>query len=330
MRTAKDMQTAIYENYLADQERNEETRVKKSFWASDCLKPLNSLWWAWMNVPRTNKVSPEKLAMFDIGKLCELHLVREMIKVGNAADLDNPEHVKQVEEATGRKLCFASEPDEFGHRQLRVDMEREYVPITGYMDGITLNGEPIECKSTRSSKYIKDVATGKPPQIEHVYQLAIYMDFIGAQVGWLAVYARADGCIFFVKVEHLGDQVYATTDHSLGLPEEMGGEDEAQRPAEIEQLTIDLGAEYVRWRKLYEDYIHTQKEPPLEFEYRPSITKKLLDSYMTAGGDDKKIRAAIKGERILSEHGWKPQYCDWRDLWIQRECEQKEIGRAHV
>lgn len=325
MRTAKSIQLAIYENYLAERERREAELVKKHFWPSDFLKPLNELWWAWMNEPKTNPPSPEKLAMFDVGKLCELHVMRELVKVGVAADTNNEDHMAMVEKAVGQSLSYSSRLDEFGKKQIRVEMEREYVPVKGFMDGITLSGEPIECKSTRSAKYIKDVATGKPPQVEHVGQLAIYMDYIGAEVGWLCVYSRPDGTMMFVKVEHLGNRVYATTDHSLGLPEEMLDEDDDSPPVkfEVESITIDLDQEYKRWRSLFEEYIHTRKEPPLQFQYRPAVTKELLDSYVTDGGDDKRIRAAIKGKRILSEHGWKPQYCDWRDLWIQRECEQK-------
>ena len=324
MRTAKSIQEDIYNRFEQEQYDRDSTRTKKSFWPTDAKKTRNELYWAWTNEPKTNLISAEKLSMFKIAKLCELHYVQEFVKIGFAADLDNPDHVAKVEAATGRKLAFAKEKDEFGQRQLRVEMEREFVPVTGYMDGITLNGEPIEIKSTRSVKYIKDIATGKPPQVEHVYQLATYMDFIGSDVGWLAVCERAGGAVFFVKVEHRGNLVYATTDYSLGLPEEMETSVEQEQPY-MQELIIDLGAEYMRWRKLFEDHIHPLKEPALEFEYRPRLTTQLLDSYITSSGNDSKVKLAIKGKRILSEHGWKPMYSDWRNLWIEKEMANKGV-----
>ena len=317
---AKDIQNQIYQDYLNEREANDEKRSKQSFWASDCLKPLNELFWAWTNVPKTNPVSPEKLSMFDIGKLCELHVIRRLQKGGIAADLENEGDVSLVNSVLKTPLAFAKHHDEFGCRQIRMEMEREYVPVTGYLDGITLRGEPIEVKSTRSSKYIKDVATGRPPQKEHVYQLACYMDFLGSKYGWLIVTSRPDGVIMVVQVENLFDGTFITVSSSIGLPEEMGGSggSEFRDAPEHEPLLIDLHAEFKRWRKLYEDHIHPNKETPLQFEYRPTITKEILEMY-----PEDKIKKAIKGDRILNEHEWKPMYCDWRDLWIAKEMKQK-------
>jgi len=330
---AKELQQDIYNDYIIDRDRRNETHVKKSFWASDCLKPLNELFWAWTNVPKTNLVSPEKMAMFDIGKLCELHIIRRLQKIGFAADLESDEDIATVEKALKKALFFAKEKDEFGCRQIRMEMEREYVPVTGYLDGISLRGEPIEVKSTRSTKYIKDVATGKPPQVEHLYQLCCYMDFTGSDVGWLIVTSRPDGAIMIVKVEKIGSQVYSTTSHSLGMPEESEPIDfdpNDENAEVIENVIVDLGEEFRRWRRLYEDHIHTNKEPELEFEYRPDVTKALLDSYVMNNGNTMKIKKAIKGDRILQAHGWKPLYCDWRDLWIEKEAAQKGVKPAEL
>ena len=312
---AQEIQRDFYQEYLNERDRRDEKRSKQSFWASDCLKPMNELFWAWTNVPRTNPVTPEKLSMFDVGKLCELHMINRLIMQGLAADLQNEDHVKCVEKALGKRLAFAKEPDEFGKRQIRMEMERQYVPITGYLDGITLKGYPIEVKSTRSTKYIGNIARGKLGQIEHLYQLACYMDFLGVDKGLLAVVSRPDGCAVFVELKHLGDYIYQTGSQSIGLPEEMGSGDEE---IHIEPTTFDLEDEFKRWRKLYEDYIHPNIEPKLEYEYKATLTNELLSHY-----NETQIKNAIRGRRMLSSHEWKPQYCDWRNLWVEKEMKLK-------
>lgn len=332
---AKQVQRDVYQNYINERERREEKKSKQSFWASDFGRTLNELFWAWTNVPVTNPPSPETLSMFDIGKLCELHVIRRLQETGFAADLENQGDVSLVNSTLERPLAFAEHDDEFGHRQIRLEMEREYVPITGYMDGITLHGEPIEVKSTRSHMLIKEIALGKEiGNSQYIGQLATYMDFLGKDIGWLVVVERSNGTIMVAKVEHLGNGIYSTTDVSLGLPE-TDDEDEknAEFPADFELIptVVDLHEQYKRWRYLFEEHIHPNVEPPLEFEYKPFITTGLLEDYLgdpndEGKRDDKKIRAAIKGNRILSAHGWKPQYCNWKNLWVERECIQKGFG----
>lgn len=330
---AKQVQQDIYQNYINERERREEKKSKQSFWASDFGDTLNELFWAWTNVPATNPPSAETLSMFDIGKLCELHVIRRLQETGFAADLESEDDIKIVNEELERPLVFAEHKDEFGHRQIRMEMEREYVPITGYLDGITLKGEPIEVKSTRSHKLIREIALGQKIGNDHyIGQLAIYMDFLGKSIGWLVVIERSNGTIMIAKVEHLGNGIYSTTDVSLGLPEE-DAEDAPDIPVDLELVptVVDLHEQYKRWRYLFEEHIHPNIEPPLEFEYKPFITTGLLEGYLgelndDGKRDDKKIRSAIKGNRILSAHGWKPQYCNWKNLWVEKECMQKGFG----
>jgi hypothetical protein len=295
---------------------NSAKRKKTSFWASDCKKTMAELYWAWIDEPETNPCEAETLIMFKAAKLFELAIMEKMVKFGLAADLENDEVVA----ALGVNL--AENKDEFGKRQARMEMEREFVPVTGYLDGLTTTGEPIEVKSYYSAKVDRDLANGKPPSEHYLHQLAVYMDFLGKDRGYLVSVNRSTGAIFFNELVHLGGLVYSCGEHSDALLGEesddeghFGDDDEGF----VGETTVfDLSLEYKRWRKLFEDNIHPRKEPPLDYEYRPEITRELLGNYPVD-----KIKKAIKGQRVLSDHRWRPQYSRWKNLWIKKECEAK-------
>lgn len=310
----------IKTDYLCslEQENNKrgEEKAKTSFWPTDCLRPAVEIYWKWMGVPETNPIGAETLNMFGIAKGCEAVVIDRMVKTGDAVDLSNADEVKRL----GLSLK---------NGQIRIEMEREFVPITGYMDGIMPDSSPIEVKSTASTQLERRLSQGYPPNENYLYQLACYMDFIRADRGVLVTISRANGSIWFTELRHLGDLVFMTGEQSgcASAMEDDDDSDDAEATPEVttegKEITFDLQKEYLRWRRIMEDNIIGMKQPKRDYEYKPAITPEFLAAYMTPDGKHPKLRKAIKGERVLSDHIWQPQYCNWKDLWIQQEMQEK-------
>jgi len=207
--------------------------------------------------------------------------------------------------------------------QIRLEMERAYVPISGYLDGISPEGFPIEVKSYYSSKVDKELANGNPPALNYLHQLAVQMDFLGVCRGVLVSVNRSNGNIFFNELNRVGTDslVFFMGESAAGIgneldDEENGGADETFEVGTVTEF--DLGAEYARWRRLMEDHIIPLKEPPLDYEYRPAVTPELLAKY-----PDDKIKKMIRGDRVLSDHRYQPQYSSYKTLWAETEAKAK-------
>jgi hypothetical protein len=62
--------------------KRQEGRVKRSFWASDCLRPSCDIYWKWIDEPETNPIRPESLLLMQVGKLYEQKLVEILEQMG--------------------------------------------------------------------------------------------------------------------------------------------------------------------------------------------------------------------------------------------------------
>lgn len=297
-----------------DNWKRQESHAKNSFWPTDCLKPSIELYWKFTHVPESDPIQPEKLLMFKAAAAYEHEVIRNLVAIGEAVDVYDTELCEKM----GLNI-FQRAGDV---PQIRLAMEREFIPVTGYLDGITPTGIPIEVKSYYSSKVDNELAKGLPPAEHYLHQLAVQMDFLGVLRGILVSVNRSTGNIFFSELtrESTDSLIFTLGDRSIGLTEYESEEESDSGDTDFLGHTtqFDLGLEYKRWRRLMEDHIIPMKQPPLDYEYRPAITKELLDKY----GEDK-IKKAIKGERILSDHRWQPQYSNYKTLWAQTEAEQK-------
>ncbi len=251
--------------------KHQESRTKTSFWASDCLRPSCDIYWKYIHEQATNPIKPESLLLMQVGKLFELQLVKELVEMGELKDL--------------------------GEDQIRVDMEREHVKITGYADGVHVTGCPVEIKTHYATSVDKQLENGAPPSDHHCHQLAVYMDFMGVEKGLMINANRANGNIFFSEMKLVGPLLF-----------------------EINGYCFDLEVEYKRFRKLMEENILPRKEPELEYFYHPDVSKELLEKYPEA-----KIKKAIRGERILCDHKWRYQYSDYKDKVIQKEADMRGV-----
>jgi len=267
---------------IEDWKRN-EGRKKTSFWASDCLRPSCDIYWRWMDEPETNPIKPSSLLLMQVGKLFEQRIVEFLRGMGEIKDAEKTDL-----------------PVKDG--QFRVEMEREYVPVTGYMDAVHAEGFPIEIKTHYAQTVDRMLENGQPPSDHYCHQLAVYMDFMGVDKGLMISANRANGNIFFSDMERLGDLRFRCKGYEF-----------------------DLGKEYARFRRIMENNIHEHKEPELEYLYRPDVTAALLDQYK-----EDKIKKAIKGERVLCDHKWRYQYSSWKEKVIEKEASMRGVSVADL
>ena len=251
----------------------QEKRTKTSFWASDCLRPSLEIYWRFVNEEPTNPILSERLLLMQVGKLYEEAIVSELVEMGEIAVESNGQH--------------------------RVEMEREFVKITGYMDAVHKQGYPIEIKTHYATVVDNQLEAGKPPSDHYCHQLAVYMDFLDSDKGVMISANRANGNIYFSEMNRVGPLLF-----------------------EINDYCFDLELEYKRFRALMENHIIPMKEPPLDYFYHPELTKELLDMYPA-----EKIKKAIKGDRVLCDHRWRYQYSGFKDKVIEKEAALRGVSK---
>jgi len=331
MNTMQGIKSEFLLRFTTENWKREETHTKTSFWPTDVEKPGIEIFWRWANEPTTNPIGPETLLMFRAAAAFEHAIVKHMVECGEAVDLDNVELV----ESMGHKIIQR----EGDIPQVRIDMERNFIPITGYLDALSPEGIPIEVKTYYSSRVDKELARGKAPSSHYLKQLAVQIDYCKTLTGILVSANRSTGNIFFTELrrQSLDTLVFEVGDRSMDMSEpdvdeerdgERRGSDEDEGPDSVasecgEIYGFDLQDEYDRWRALMENHIIPLREPPLDYSYKAELTKELLDYYAGKDGKFTEIRRAIKGQRVLSDHRWRPQYSNYKDLWIEREMKQK-------
>ena len=254
------------------QDDEREVHEKKSFWATDCEKPLFDLYHSWVGTDVSNPIEAETQVMFSAGKMMELALVDTLVKAGAIEDM--------------------------GEEQIRVEMEREGVPITGYMDA-KMEGEnvPVEIKSFYGDYQTYDLEKGNPRE-SYLKQLAVYMDFMGADLGILFYIHRGTGQMF---------QFYLTRKEGLNFS--------------CNGVTFDLQDTYKRWAKLYKENIAPQIEPESEYRYKIPVDE--IDWYSQTKSN---IGKARNGHKVIGDHPWNIQYSSYKNILVTKEA--KKYGKT--
>lgn len=245
-----------------------DDKKKEAFYASDYGKSNLELYFAFTGEPKTNPVLWQDTLRMGAGKGAE----EAMLKVLKDSGVVAPSYTQE----------------EGG----RVEMERLGVPIHGYIDALTVDGEPIEIK-TVNNKNVWDIKRyeNRTPRENYVGQLAVYMDFLGASKGHLFV-ASIDGLNTFWfdcdKILHV---------YQCG------------------KTRIELNKEYERWAKLYEDYILIPRLPDI-WEKRYKYPLKDIDWTKVSIGDISKAR---NGHKVLGD--WEVLYSPWKNRIIELQGE---------
>lgn len=249
----------------------EDTHEKKSFWASDVEKPLFDLYHSFIGTKPTNPPDAEKMMMFTVGKMTEVALVETFLKMGLVATTEQ-EHIQ---------------------------MEREGIPISGYIDVQFTDGVLGEIKSYYGDYQSRELEAGKP-KLSYLKQLAVYMDFKQATTGKLIYIHRGTGEMFEFILERVGT-IFTCRD-----------------------IVFDITETYRRWAKLYNENILPKVEPKSEYRYK--IPLATID-WRTLSKSD--IQKARNNQKVIGD-GWQVQYSNYKDLLLAREGVQPGYTEAEL
>lgn len=252
-----------------------EDREKKNFYCSDYNKPLLDLYFGFKGEKETNPMEWFTMARMGAGNGVE----DAMVQVLKDSDI--------VAEDYNQK--------ENG----RVEIEREGIKITGYIDAMTKDGLPIEIKSinNKNSYDIKQYEYGNPKE-NYVGQLAIYMDGLGVDTGYLFAISVDGLNRFWFECKKIGDRKY-----------------------QCKNVIIDLDRCYKRWSNLYKNNIEKDVQPdPNEIIYKIPVDE--IDWKTVSKGDISKAR---NGHKVIGgKNSWRIAYSNWKDKIIGLQ--DAEIG----
>lgn len=244
-----------------------ENRKKKAFYASDVGKSLLDLYFGFVAEPVTNPVAWYETMKWGAGSGMEDMLLR-VLKDSDIVegDYDQKEHG-------------------------RIEIEREGIQIHGYMDAVTKEGIPIEIKSINNKNIfdIRNYESGNPRE-NYVGQLAVYMDALGVDLGYLFV-SSIDGlhrwCLECKRIDKL--------------------------KFKCGNVVVDLDKEYKRWSRLYKQNVEG-KIVPDAFEYVYKLPLDEIDWRTVSKGDISKAR---NGNKVIGgKDSWRLTYSSWKDKII--------------
>ena len=241
----------------------EHEHKRTSFWATDCEKPLFDLYHSWVGTKPTNPIEAEKLTMFSAAKMTEKALVETLDQMG----------------------LLQGVPEE----QLRIEMTRNGVPISGYLDGRFKEGYPLEVKTYYGMYQAKELREGKP-RSSYLKQLAVYMDALNEDKGKLIYMDRGTGEMHEFTLLRTGKSVFKCL-----------------------AVEFDLEDVYKRWSDLYFDHVLPQEEPKSEFRYKIPVLE--LDWKTVSKGDISKAR---NNKKVIGD-SWQVAYSPYKNLIIERE-----------
>jgi len=255
------MLTEIIKSHLLEEDKNH--REKTSFWASEAETNVFDIYHRWMGTPPTNPIEPEKLVMFQAAKMIEVALVDRIKKSTTfLVPIDSSQH--------------------------RVEMEREGVPVTGYIDAVIEENNvkvPIEVKTIYGDYQARELTACKP-KTSYLKQLAIYMDFLDVDRGILFYMDRGTGNTWEFELKRNGTVFTCFS------------------------ISFDITDVYKRWARLYRNNIIPKIEPKSEFKYKYELEK--LKEASKASISDARMNRAVYGD-------WQVKYSPYKNLIIERE-----------
>lgn len=237
------------------------------FHASDYSKPILDIYYRITGVPKTNPPEWYDTLKWEAGKGVELGMLK-LLKYNGIVDKDYDQNVQGA-----------------------FSVEREGVTINGHCDAININGEPIEIKSV-NNKNAMDIKAYEEnnPRENYVGQLAIYMDILGKDKGYLFA-CSIDGLnTFWFECNKIGERKY-----------------------KCGNVEVDLDKEYKKWSKLKKEYIDKGIEPsPWQYVYKRDVDK--INWKEVSASDISKAR---NGHKVLGDY--QVSYSPYKNLIIERQ-----------
>jgi len=249
-------------------EEKKDKHQKDSFWATEAETNQFDIYHRWMGTPETNPMTVEtKLGLS----------VRTKVEEAFVDMLD--------------KLGVLIKPEEGQHR---VEMKREGVKVTGYIDAIIEEEKkqvPIEFKTSFGRYASNDLQQGIV-KTHYLKQLAIYMDFLGVEKGYIIQANFLDS--------FLVEDIYQFT---------LVRDGDIFKCNNIEFNIQDI---YKRWAEIYDKYIELKIEPESEYRYKYPIDELNWETISPS-----KISKARTNKAVIGD--WQALYSSYKDLIIKQE-----------
>jgi hypothetical protein len=243
--------------------KEHESKKKEAFYASDFGKLGVDLWLGLKGVPKTNQGRWNDTLRMAAGKGVEMQMLQVLKDSGIVSE-------DYIQETGGR-----------------VNFERFGCEIHGYIDAINLQGEPIEIKTiNNANRFDIKKYEDNNPRDNYVGQLAIYMDALGKDTGYLFV-SSIDGLNFF----------WFTCKRLEGRRYQCGN------------TIVDLDEEYKRWVSIKE-----MEEP----NWNEEVYKLKIEEIDWSKLSKSAITEARMGRKVVGS-GWRVLYSSWKDLIIQKQ-----------
>lgn len=245
----------------------EERREKKAFYASDYGKLDIDLYFSFAGEKKTNPPEWNETLKWGAGKGVE----EQMLKI--------------------LKMNGVVKEDYTQEQHGRIEMIREDIQINGYIDAMTIDGLPIEIKSVNNANKFDVMKYDKgEPRENYVGQLAIYMDYLGVDKGYLFV-STIDGLHYYwFECIRIGKLKY-----------------------KCGNTVVDLFNEYARWYVLYNENVLKKVPPECPIRYKIPVDE--IDWTKVSKTDISKART---NQKVIGDpDSWKIQYSDWKDKIIE-------------
>lgn len=240
-------------------------KKRERFYASDFDKPTLDLYFSWTDEPKTNPPKWFETLKWGAGNGVEDAMLK-ILKMNGIVDEDYDQ-----KEHGGFKIV------------------REGITISGYTDARNKEGEPIEIKSINNANTqgIREYENGYPRH-NYVGQLAIYLDALGKEKGYLFA-SSIDGLHrFWFECKRVRPGVYKCAN-----------------------VTVDVYEEYRRWAKLLKENIEPRVMPDV-FQYVYKYPVDQIDWTKLGAG---KISSARTGKAVVGD--WELGWSDWKNRIVE-------------
>lgn len=265
-------------DYMKQEAENKEMRERVSFWCGESETPAFDLYHRWKLTPETNPDTPEKKIELGFRKLVELSIVDVFRKMG---------------------ILVESKDKEEQRKLYRIEMIREGVKVTGYKDAViqeNLLKIPVEIKTSDGFYALKELEAGTPKS-SYLKQLAQYLDYDEVPYGYLFQ-------VHFEAAFRIKD-IYQ-------FKVEIVKQSNSSKIFRCNKLEFDIWDTYKYWSNIYNAYIATDTEPPIEYRYKYPIEEIDWTKLSTKQISDARNNHAVIGS-------WQAKYSKYKNLIIEKE-----------
>lgn len=283
-----DLRGAVYDQLQKDS--TERAKEKTSFWASETECPKFDLYHKFIGTTQTNPPDNFSLWRFKCGDFTEMGIIQTLTKQGLLCTGDDlPESLKGKLELRDGQYYFR--------------FKYKTIEVSGSLDGLTKEGYPVEVKSYYGDYAHKDMVTNGRPKSNYLKQVATYMMYLKAPVGYVYMAPMPAGEHNVFRVEHKGGTMFTCNNYAFDMAETLDG-----------------------WVDLYDNHVAPQVEPS---PFVDGLVYK-HDVFQLDFRNAVKIKSLSKSEIVKMRNGhkvygdWQLTYSPYKDLWIEKQ--GSEVG----